>query len=440
MIGKEIGPYRIIEMIGQGGMGVVYKGVHLKLEQVVAIKSLTPEFSLDPSMRERFINEAKLLAKISHPNVVNVLNYVEEGGNLFLVMEFMQGETLNNRLQMSGNNPDAVNACISVLSALDFMHSRGIIHRDIKPANIMFLKDGSVKVMDFGIAKVAGERGLTRTGMRVGTLWYMSPEQIRGEEATEVSDLYSVGVTLYEMITGKPPFDGDSEYMVMKAHLEEQPVPPWEINENVPKEIGRVVLKALAKDKKDRYQSARDFAMDLRAASGRAPEGAVPFAPLPAQMKFTLPRITATISRLNRRVLFLILICLGVLLAGIALLPVFQHKNEGALPLSKPLPSIPAPLPVQQPVRNMEAAPAPSTPPQGVKKEEAASQPEKKHKKRLAKKKSDSGAETSSTNSHVKPDSVVNWKDLGNSIKNTFKSTFKGGDKKEEQIGGMSQH
>lgn len=269
MIGKEIGPYRIIEKIGQGGMGIVFKGLHVKLEQEVAIKVLAPELSQDPSMRERFIKEAKIQAKISHPNVVNVLNYVEEGSDLFLVMEFLQGETLDNRLKRLGWCPDAVNACISVLSALEFMHSRGIIHRDIKPGNIMFLDDGSVKVMDFGIAKVAGERGQTKTGMRVGTLWYMSPEQIKGEEATVSSDLYSVGVTLYQMITGRVPFGGESEYMVMKAHLEEQPIPPWEINGTVSKEFGRIILKALAKDKKDRYQNARDFAADLRSASGR---------------------------------------------------------------------------------------------------------------------------------------------------------------------------
>ena len=422
MIGKEIGPYRIIEKIGQGGMGIVFKGLHVKLEQEVAIKVLSPEFSQDPSMRERFIKEAKIQAKISHPNVVNVLNYIEDAGNLFLVMEFIQGETLDNRLKRLGRYPDAVNACISVLSALEFLHSRGIIHRDIKPGNIMFLEDGSVKVMDFGIAKVAGERGQTKTGMRVGTLWYMSPEQIKGEEATLASDLYSVGVTLYQMTTGRLPFGGDSDYMVMKAHLEEQPIPPWEINENVPKEIGRIILKALAKDTKDRYQSARDFAADLRFTSGRASGEVDIAAAVPVQRKFDLSRITATFSRVDRRILLAILLCLGVLLVVIGLLLAFQHKKESVFPVTKALPSAPAPapMPVQQPVTNVAEPPAPATPAQGVGKEETASPPPvKKHEKRLAKKKRRSGRkEAHSGDSHDKSNSIKSaWE--------KFKDNFK---------------
>jgi serine/threonine-protein kinase len=458
MIGKEIGPYRIIEKIGQGGMGIVFKGLHVKLEQEVAIKVLAPELSQDPSMRERFIKEAKIQAKISHPNVVNVLNYVEEGSDLFLVMEFLQGETLDNRLKRLGWCPDAVNACISVLSALEFMHSRGIIHRDIKPGNIMFLDDGSVKVMDFGIAKVAGERGQTKTGMRVGTLWYMSPEQIKGEEATVSSDLYSVGVTLYQMITGRVPFGGESEYMVMKAHLEEQPIPPWEINGTVSKEFGRIILKALAKDKKDRYQNARDFAADLRSASGRTAGETVIAAAVPVQRKFDLSRIKATISRVDRRILLVILLCLGVLLVVIGLLLAFQHKKESVFPVTKTLPSAPAPLPVQQPVPNVAAPPAPVTPDQGIAKEEPVSPaPVKKHEKRLAKKKRSPGRkEVSSGDSHDKSDSVDKksgtasqeeapsgdshdksdssgaWKKFKDNFVNKVKSTFKGGEKKED--------
>jgi serine/threonine-protein kinase len=457
MIGKEIGPYRITEKIGQGGMGIVFKGLHVKLEQEVAIKVLSPEFSQDPSMRERFIKEAKIQAKISHPNVVNVLNYVEEGINLFLVMEFIQGETLDDRLKRLGRCPDAVNACINVLSALEFLHSRGIIHRDIKPGNIMFLEDGSVKVMDFGIAKVAGERGQTKTGMRVGTLWYMSPEQIKGEEATVASDLYSVGVTLYQMTTGRLPFGGDSDYMVMKAHLEEQPIPPWEINENVPKELGQIILKALAKDTKDRYQSARDFAADLRAASGRTSGEVDIAAVVPVQRKFDLSRITATISRLDRKILLIILLCLGVLLVVIGLLLAFHSKKESVFPVTKSLPSAPAPapLPVQQPVPNVAVPPAPVTPDQGIAKEEPVSQvPVKKHKKQLAKKKRSPGRkevqsgdshdksdsvdkksgpagqeEARSGDSHDKSDTIGEFKKFKDSFVNKVKRTFKGGEK-----------
>jgi serine/threonine-protein kinase len=330
-------------------------------------------------------------------------------------MEFIQGETLDNRLKRLGRCPDAASACINVLSALEFLHSRGIIHRDIKPGNIMFLEDGSVKVMDFGIAKVAGERGQTKTGMRVGTLWYMSPEQIRGEEATVASDLYSVGVTLYQMTTGRLPFGGDSDYMVMKAHLEEQPIPPWEINENVPKEIGRIILKALAKDTKDRYQSARDFAADLRSASGRT-SGEVDFAAaaaaVPVQRKFDLSPITATISRVDRKILLIILLCLGVLLVVIGLLLSFQHKKESVFPITKSLPSAPAPLPVEQPVRNVAAPPATEPPDQGGESGKSVSnEPGETQEKHPAKKKTRHGRrKEASGHTREQPDSMGEWK------------------------------
>ena len=360
MIGREIGPYRITERIGQGGMGIVYKGLHVKLEQEVAIKVLAPELSQDPSMRERFIKEAKIQAKISHPNVVNVFNYIEDGSNLFLVMEYIPGETLDARLKRMGRCPDAVTICISVLSALEFMHNRGIIHRDIKPGNIMFLEDGTVKVMDFGIAKISGERGQTRTGMRLGTLWYMSPEQIVGEEATVASDLYSVGVTLYQMVTGRIPFGGDSEYKVMKAHLEERPVPPWEIQGDVSREIGRIILKALAKDKKDRYQCARDFAADLRAAVAVPVSGDVPV-PLSVRKKFDLSLLTAAVSRLDRRIVLIIVLCVGVLLFGIGLYLVVHKKKEPVFPVTRTQPSMPASAPIHEPVQQVEMAPPPAS-------------------------------------------------------------------------------
>lgn len=412
MIGREIGPYRIIEKIGQGGMGIVYKGLHVKLEQEVAIKVLAPELSRDPAMRERFINEAKIQARISHPNVVNVLNYVEEGSNLFLVMEFIPGETLDSRLKNTGCCPDAINACISVLSALDFMHFRGIVHRDIKPGNIMFLEDGTVKVMDFGIAKVAGERGQTKTGMRLGTLWYMSPEQIRGEEASVTSDLYSVGVTLYQMLTGRIPFGGDSEYMIMKAHLEEKPIPPWEINAAVSKDVGRIILKALSKDKTERYQSARQFAADLASAAGRASETIDVSTAPPAARRLDFSWITDTFSRFDKRILLIILLCFGVFLVIIGLFMAFHEKKESVFPVTRSLPSVPASLPVQQPSRDREETPAPAPQEQVVETVETAPQaPVKKQAKRFAKKKSSHGrTESPSRNSRRESGEMDEWK------------------------------
>lgn len=267
MLGKKIGSYNILNEIGRGGIGIVYKGIHTKLEQEVAIKVLSSQFSQDPYMRGRFFKEAKIQAKFSHPNVVNILNFLEEDGIIFLIMEYVNGETLGNWLKREGRLPveRAVPISLSVLEALDFMHSRNVIHRDIKPSNIMFTDKGHVKVTDFGIAKVIGEQGQTQIGI-TGTFRYMSPEQILGEETWVASDIYSFGITLYEMVTGMVPFNGNSEYKIMKGHLEDQPLPPWETNSNVSEEVGSVILKTLNKNPKDRYQKAKEVAEDLRRA------------------------------------------------------------------------------------------------------------------------------------------------------------------------------
>lgn len=278
MIGKEVGSYRILEKIGQGGMGVVYKGIHIMLEQVVAIKVLSPQFAQDQHMRSRFIKEAKIQARFSHPNVVNILNYLESDGNLFLVMEYINGETLESYLKREGKLTveRAASVSMSILDALDFMHSKGVIHRDIKPSNVMFTEGGLVKVTDFGIAKVVGENGQTRTGM-VGSFLYISPEQILGEGTSAQSDIYSFGITFYQMVTGRVPFNGDSEYKIMKAHLEEKPTMPWVINSDISKDVGKIILKAIAKNPKGRYQNIKELVEDLRTASKKQKSWLIPY-------------------------------------------------------------------------------------------------------------------------------------------------------------------
>lgn len=268
MIGTNVGEYRIVEKVGQGGMGSVYKAVHSKLDQVVAIKVLSSEFSDNPSMRSRFINEARIQAKFTHPNVVNVLNFFEIDEKAYLVMEFVEGETLEQKLERKGKLQieEALDISYSVLNALMFMHSKGVIHRDIKPANIMFTKSGVVKVADFGIAKSVDEQTMqTKTGL-LGSVMYLTPEQILGEKTSAATDIYSFGITLYKMLTGRTPFSNKSEFEIMKSHLEQIPEQPKHYNDYIPKSLNKVIIKSISKDPKDRFSSASEFSQKLRSA------------------------------------------------------------------------------------------------------------------------------------------------------------------------------
>jgi serine/threonine protein kinase len=264
MIGKQIGPYIIQEKLGEGGMGVVYKGIHKDIEQTVAIKVLYPQYAKDENFRERFKREAKVQAKLHHPNVVNILNYLEdEDGNMYIVMEYVGGGSLEDKMRTGKISlSDSVSVIIQVLNALSYMHSNSIIHRDIKPSNIMFA-DSIVKVSDFGIAKPMSDKGLTKTGAIVGTVWYMAPEIIKGEDPTPASDLYAVGVILYQLLTGRTPFYGKTDFEVMKSHLEKEPQPPETLNPNLPPGTWDLIKRALAKNPKERFSSADEFKQAL---------------------------------------------------------------------------------------------------------------------------------------------------------------------------------
>jgi len=286
LLGSIVGDYKIQRRIGAGGMGVVYQGIHIRLEQPVAIKDLSPELAGNQEMRQRFMREAKIQARLNHANVVNVHNLLELNGRLLLVMEFVEGQTLNKLVQDQGALPvqEAVKIARKVLEALEFMHTKGVVHRDLKPSNIMITPDNGVKVTDFGIAKAATEKGQTRTGVRLGTLWYMSPEQIKGLNVDARSDLYAFGVTLFQMVTGKIPFFGSSDFEVMKGHMETQPPRPTNIKKDIPKPLSDIILKLLEKKPEKRYQSAADVLNALaevkeaprKIASGASKNKAIP--------------------------------------------------------------------------------------------------------------------------------------------------------------------
>ena len=264
MLSKTVGSYRIIEKIAFGGMGVVYKGIHTRLEQLVAIKVLSPQFASNQNMKSKFLSEAKIQAQLLHPNVVNIMNFIEEDDETYLIMEYIDGETLEELLQRKNrlSLEEALNISRGILSALNYMHSKGLAHRDIKPSNIMFNKEGVVKVTDFGITKIIGDDKNTKSGM-VGSYTYMSPEHILGEDVGIESDIYSFGITLYRMVTGQVPFKGNTEYAIMKGHLENPRVPPWIINPELPRKFGKVILKSISRNPKDRYRDTEELLGDL---------------------------------------------------------------------------------------------------------------------------------------------------------------------------------
>jgi serine/threonine-protein kinase len=268
--------YRIVEKVGEGGMGAVYRAVDLMLERDVAIKAIRPELSRDPEMVERFRTEARSLARVSHPAIATIYSFFQDGGDLFLAMEYVRGRSLSRVLEAEGALPwdRAVRLLASALDGIAEAHRAGIIHRDLKPDNLMITETKSadtVKVTDFGIARMAGSGHLTRTGLMVGTLRYMAPEQIQGEEADARSDIYSLGGVLYQMLTGRPAFEGKSDYAILKAQIEEMPSPPSTTAPapGIPEWLDRAVLRALAKKPADRFQSVeamRRF-LDTRGAA-----------------------------------------------------------------------------------------------------------------------------------------------------------------------------
>ncbi len=348
MIGKILSKrYRIEALIGSGGMAVVYRALDLRTNRTVAVKALRAEYSRDQDFLRRFDREAMACAKVQHPNIVNLLDIGEDGDTRYLVMEYVQGQTLKEVIQERGKLPqeEALRITQQALSALGHAHQKHIIHRDIKPQNMLVGLHGDIKIADFGIARMTDSTTLTHMdGNIMGSVHYFSPEQAKGQQASAPSDLYSIGVVLYEMLTGRVPFDGETSVAVAMQHVNELPKPVSSFTPGVYPAVEQVLAKAMCKGIAQRYTSAEQMSADLRRAV-RQPEGGfvkMRPAPVPADTKRTGVGGGQGRGRNNRarrwrgRVLFTLtlLLCAGVLgLLGYAGYGFYAHMtNYTAMP------------------------------------------------------------------------------------------------------------
>jgi serine/threonine protein kinase/tetratricopeptide (TPR) repeat protein len=313
MIGQTISHYKILEKLGEGGMGVVYKAEDTKLKRTVALKFLSPQALGTEDEKARFIHEAQSAAALNHPNICTVYEIDEREGQPFIAMEYIEGQSLKGII---ASGPlklgEAQNIAVQIAEGLHEAHRRNIVHRDIKPANIMITHAGRVKIMDFGLAKSPDRSKLTREGTTVGTVAYMSPEQTRGEEVDHRTDFWSLGVVLYEMISGQSPFKGDHEQAIVYSIVNEEPKPLTHLRTAVPVELERIARKAMAKSPRDRYQHADELMVDLRSLTVEIDSAGVTTGP--AKKGFT---------RKRRGLVFgaVVIIAIALVLARLYLIP-----------------------------------------------------------------------------------------------------------------------
>ncbi|MEE9171022.1 MAG: serine/threonine-protein kinase, partial [bacterium] len=266
LVGKTISHYRISEQVGQGGMGEVYLAEDTKLDRKVALKFLPLFYSKDPEVNARFKREAKATAALNHPNIITIHEIGEFEGRAYIAMEYVQGESLKDKIVKKGLTlAKIIEIALQICNGLNKAHEAGIVHRDIKPENILLDKDDSVKILDFGLAQKRGATKLTKEATTLGTLYYMSPEQCQSSELDQRTDIWSLGIVLYEMITGKTPFQGEYETGIVYSIMNEEPEPLARYKTGVSDELQRIVDKTLRKDVDTRYQSVSDLLTDLKA-------------------------------------------------------------------------------------------------------------------------------------------------------------------------------
>ena len=336
MIGQTVSHYKILSKLGEGGMGVVYKAEDLKLHRFVALKFLPPHVS-DDDATQRFVNEAHAVSALDHPNIcaIHEIDQTPEG-QMFIVMPCYEGASLQAIIKRGRLELDqAVDVASQVAKGLTKAHERGIIHRDVKPGNILVTSDGLTKIVDFGLAKLATQTRLTRTGTTVGTVMYMSPEQAKGEETDQRSDIWSLGVVLYEMVTGSPPFRGEHEQAIIYSIINQMAEPVGRLLPEAPKGLEQILSKALAKSPSDRYQRMSELAadLDLLKESFRMEAAKVGTA---ARRRASRPRVW---------------VGFGVVIAAVVL-AIFLGKTYFSKPQEKPITSI-----AVLPLRNLSADP-----------------------------------------------------------------------------------
>ncbi|MGB7294029.1 MAG: protein kinase [Candidatus Aminicenantales bacterium] len=360
--------YRIIEELGRGGMGKVYRVFDREVEEYVALKLIKPEIAADKNTIRRFRNELKVARKISHKNVCRMFDLNREGETCFITMEYVSGEDLKSSLRRMGllSVEKAVFIAKQVCEGLAEAHRLGVVHRDLKPQNIMIDKQGNARIMDFGIARSIETKGMTDSGSLIGTPEYMSPEQVEGKEVDSRSDIYSLGAILYEMVTGRVPFEGNTPMSVALKHVTAAPPEPRSLNDQIPEETSRVILKCMAKERKDRFQTVEELVQELNTIKMTAPTAERPSS---TPKESASGEITVTFKP-KRVIIPLVLVCtlavLGIMAWRIFLSPDLQEKpsflpstaQEKSTPsqqtVTQEKPELPPEMPAKQPAEAEE--------------------------------------------------------------------------------------